>query len=152
MPFGLGLLLAVQAEGVSARHLAHLPSAKPQQGYSTKQPGTGYPGRLTPYVTRSAKLKVLMRRYSMSAGWFVRDPVDEIVHYINRRTCATNAIPYLLYSPKRPHGPLPLIVYFGGPDTAWVPRRVFRDSRSVPSGACSGGGEMVICAAQEKRA
>ncbi len=114
MPLSLGLLLAMQADSVSARHLAHLPSAKPQLKYSAKQPGTGYPGRLTPYVTRSAKLKVLMRRYSMSAGWFVRDPVDETRHFINSRTCATNAIPYLLYSPKRPHGPLPLVVYFGG--------------------------------------
>lgn len=64
-------------------------------------PGYGAPGKIEPYAT-DPKLEPYLRKYGLTAWWFVRDPlpVGTQGEYFTRRSGCTNGIPFLLYTPK----------------------------------------------------
>jgi len=74
--------------------------------------GNGYPGRVLPYAA-TPELEAKLDRFRLSAGWYVRDKPPPDCH-VDYRKCPTNAIPYLLYTPRNGPRPVPMIIYFGG--------------------------------------
>ena len=74
--------------------------------------GNGYPGRVLPYAA-TPELEAKLDRFRLSAGWYVRDKPPPGCH-VDDRKCPTNAIPYLLYTPRNGPRPVPMIIYFGG--------------------------------------
>ena len=77
-------------------------------------PGDGYPGKLLPY-SGSADFKPWLERFHLTAGWFQRNDIHpKYIKDSGHGTLSTNAIPYLLYTPKNVRHPVPIVIYFGG--------------------------------------
>jgi hypothetical protein len=92
--------------------LFFLQSARGQAARS--HPGDGLPGRLEAYEP-SGELAARMAAHSLTAGWFVREPLDPNKTPLRQRPKA-DRVPYLLYSPgpTESEEPVPLVLYFGG--------------------------------------
>ncbi len=77
------------------------------------RPGNGYPGKLAAYET-SPQLQGNLERFSLTAGWFRRAPINPETYRYEPHRCPVNELPYLLFSPKRGRKPIPMVLYFGG--------------------------------------
>jgi len=85
-----------------------------QVPYEGPKPGDGWAGRLETYEA-SLELETQMEEHKLSAGWFVREPVDAKM-FPNHAKLKSSRIPYLLHTPEADEGntPVPLVLYFGG--------------------------------------
>jgi len=71
-------------------------------------PGHGYPGKIVPYESSEA-LQANLKRYGLTAGWYVRDAVaadfserPALDYYArkNKNRAFPDRVPFLLYTPR----------------------------------------------------
>ena len=74
-------------------------------------PGSGWPGRLEPFAA-DEELKEQLIRYGMTAGQFIRDPVEGLGTRLETDKI-DSTIPYLHFAPKT-RTAAPVVLYFGG--------------------------------------
>ena len=77
------------------------------------RPGNGYPGELAVYEV-SPQLQRNLERFSLTAVWFRRAPINPDTYRYEPDRCPVNELPYLLFSPKHGKKPVPMVLYFGG--------------------------------------